>query len=136
MNDMVQYLFWPNPGNAGYDSPKVIAALGVCLLLVVCGIAFNTFRSRISNASLKRTSRTWGTAALWFGIVGCALVVARVEQIQFVAMRALWIVWLAAALLYVVMQFKLFRMRYYEVLPSTRKPDPRAAYLPTRKKRR
>ena len=62
-------------------------------------------------------------------------VVARTEEIQFLAMRFLWVLWLAAALLYLFLQVKFFRARYYEELPVDRTDDPRAAYLPKRKRR-
>jgi len=60
---------------------------------------------------------------------------ARVEQIQFLAMRFLWVLWGALLLAYVVFQILRFRARNYVVLPSVRTDDPRDKYLPGRKKK-
>ena len=32
---ILSYLFYPNPGNAGYGSPKAILLLGICATFVV-----------------------------------------------------------------------------------------------------
>jgi hypothetical protein len=63
----------------------------------------------------KVLSRSWSTASLWYGIVGLILVVSRVEQIQFVSMRVLWVAWAFFLMLYVLFQFWQFQRRHYSV---------------------
>jgi len=135
MNAWLTYLFWPNPGNAGYDTPKVIALIVLSMLLIVGSFAIARWRNSLTNQSLKKVSRSWSTASVWFGLTGLVLTVSRVEQIQFLSMRALWGVWLVIAILYFTLQVRTVRMRTYEVLPSVKSSDPRAKYLPKRKRR-
>lgn len=134
MSDFLVYLFWPNPGNAHYSSPKALTLLIVCGLLVVASFVVSRWRKR-QNDQLRRLSRSWPSAMMWFGLTGLVLIVSRVEQIQYVAMRIMWVFWIAAAVLYVFFQVKAFRMRYYEVLPAQSVTDPRSKYLPKRKRR-
>lgn len=135
MNAWIQYIFWPNPGNAHYDNPKVIALIILSLLLVVGSFVISRWRMHLSNQSLKKVSKSWPTASVWFGLTGLLFTISRVEQIQFLAMRLLWFIWALILVLYVVAQVRAVRMRTYEVLPSVKKDDPRAKYLPKRKRR-
>lgn len=134
MNAWLSYIFWPNPGNAHYDNPKVMALLVMCLLLVVASFALSRWRNGLANPSLKKVSKSWSGASFWFGVLGILLTVARVEQIQFLAMRFLWFIWFACAVLFVVAQVYVVRTRTYEVLPSHTPTDDRAKYLPKRKR--
>ncbi len=135
MNTFLTYLFWPNPGSSGYTNPKAFALLIFCIVLIAGAAALSAWRSRQHNPRMKRLSRSWPVASFWFGLVGLLLVVARVEEIQFLAMRFLWVLWAIAAILYILLQVKLFRSRFYEELPIDRSDDPRKAYLPKRKRR-
>ena len=129
------YWFWPNPGNADYTSPKAIALLVLCVAAIVASIVLPRLRNRWTNPQLKKLSRTWAAACAWFGGIGLVLVICRVEEIQYLAMRFLWVLWGAALLAYLALQVKLYRARYYEVLPNAPVHDARAPYLPKRKKR-
>jgi hypothetical protein len=131
----LRYLFWPNPGFASYTDPDMIALLAVCVLLIVGSFIIGFWRRKQSNPIARKLSKSWSSVAFWFGIVGLVMVVSRVEDIQFFAMRFLWIVWLVLLLLYVWFQIKRWRARHYEVLPTVVTHDPRDAYLPKRKKR-
>ena len=135
MNDFLTYLFWPNPGNAGYDSPKALAVMVLCAVLILGSFAIRYWRRTAASQPMRKVSKSWPTATLWFGITGLVLVVARVEQIQFVAMRFLWVIWAALLLLVVYLQVRIYKNRYYEVLPSQPSVDPRSKYLPKRKRR-
>jgi hypothetical protein len=130
------YLFWPNPANASYTSPKVVVLLIVCSLLVVLWILLKFWRARVKNLVTRKLTRSWPAASLWFGVVGLFLIVARVEQVSYVSMRVWWFVWLAAFLAYLFIQVRIFRARHYEILPQTRGEDPRGKYLPHRKLKR
>lgn len=123
------YLFWPNPGNASYGSPKASGLLLFCALLILLSFFLSFWRKRQSE-QLRRLSSSWSSVSFWFGLTGIFLTVARVEQIQYVAMRLWWVVWILCAALYLFFQVKVFRMRYYEVLPKIGGFDPRAKYLP------
>jgi hypothetical protein len=98
---------------------------------VLLSVGIRVWRGRLQNAVTKKLSRTWAAISLWFGITGVVMVVARVESIQFLAMRFLWGVWGVLLLLLVALQWRVFRMRHYQVMPrATAKDDPRAKYLP------
>lgn len=135
MNDFLTFVFWPNPGNAHYTSPKALTLLIVCLALVVASFVLPRLRASWTNAQLKKVSGSWATACGWFGWTGLVLVIARVEEIQYVAMRFLWIFWIVPLCAYVFAQYKTYRSRYYEVIPTSVVQDGRAAYLPRKKKR-
>lgn len=135
MNAWLTYIFWPNPGNAGYDNPKVIALIVLCALLIAVSFLITRWRSHLSNHSLKKVSRSWSTASVWFGLTGLLFTVARVEQIQFLSMRLLWLLWAIFAVFFIVLQIRAVRMRTYEVLPSIQSSDARSKYLPKRKRR-
>ncbi len=129
------YWFYPNPANAEYANPKAIALLAVCIALVLASFVLPYLRNRWQNPQLKKVSKTWATAAGWLGWIGLVLVICRVEEIQYLSMRFLWVLWGIAAALYLVLQVRVYRSRYYEVIPNRPTQDARAAYLPTRKKR-
>lgn len=135
MNEILTFLFWPNPGNAHYASPKAIVLLVVCIAMILKSFLLPYWRNRIRNPQLKKISKSWATASGWFGWTGLVLVIARVEEIQYVAMRFLWVIWGAALLAYLFVQYKVYRAKYYEVIPSRPVEDARADYLPKRKKR-
>lgn len=134
LKSLFVYLFWPNPGNAHYDSASLQALLIVCALLIVFSVLFRFFRSRMGNPVLKKLSRSWAAAAFWFGATGSVFVVSRVEGIGFLAMRIWWVAWGILLALYLGVQMRLFRVRYYEKLPAEASEDPRDRYLPKRKK--
>ncbi|MBI3336522.1 hypothetical protein HYZ98_03075 [Candidatus Peregrinibacteria bacterium] len=134
--DIFVYLFWPNPGNAFYSSPKVIAILTFCAILVVGSFVIRWWRHHEHIARRRLLSRSWPMASLWFGLSGLVLIVARVEQIQFVAMRLWWVIWGVAIVLYMWFQVKNWHLKYYEVLPQERQRNPMEKYLPRRKPRR
>ena len=134
MNAFLTYLFWPNPGNATYDSPKAVALIVVCLLMMVLAFVISFWRKKKASQPMRKISKTWSGAAFWFGLVGLILVVARAEQIQYVSMRFMWVLWLGFLLLYAYFQVKLYRNRYYEVIPSQPTIDPRSKYLPKKKR--
>lgn len=128
------YWFYPNPANATYGSPKAMALMIACALLVVIGIAIRVWRGRLANPITRKLSASWSSAAIWFGITGLIMVISRVEQIQFLSMRLLWVVWGVIAILYVFFQVRRYRSRHYTVLPKVKKEDARDRYLPTKKK--
>lgn len=130
------YLFWPNPANASYSSPKALVLLIFCALLILGSIAIGQWRKRSRNPITKKLSRSWPSAAFWFGFVGLGLVVARVEQIGYVSMRLWWVVWIGAFAFYLWLQIRLWRARHYEVIPGARTEDPRTQYLPGKKRKR
>lgn len=134
MTNILSYIFWPNPGNASYDSPKAIALLIMCILMVIASFGISSWRKHASQG-MRRSSKSWSSAAFWFGLIGAVLVVSRVEQIQFVAMRFWWFIWGLALVAYVFFQVKNYRTRHYEVIPSVSVDDPRAKYLPKKKKK-
>lgn len=134
MQQFLVYLFWPNPGNATYGSPKAMLLLIICILLVVASFGVRLRRRSIRSGVLRKLTRSWASAAFWFGVTGLVMVVARAEQIQYLSMRFLWVLWALLLLLYLCLQVRLWRARYYEVVPSVITEDPRGKYLPRQKK--
>ena len=135
MMSILSYLFLPNPARADYGDPWVIGAFAALAALVAVSFLIRYWRAKIATGAVtKKLSRSWSSAAFWFGVVGLVLLVSRVEKIQFVAMRFLWVFWGLAAVLYVFLQWRIFASRHYEVLPTVRREDPRAKYLPKAKK--
>ncbi len=134
MSDFLVYLFWPNPGNATYGSPKAIALTVLCFLLIALSFAVKNWRKKQGSIT-KKLSRSWSSAFMWFGLTGLFLVVCRAEGISYVSMRVWWGVWLLIFAIYGFVQFKMFRSRHYEVLPQEKQQeDPRQKYLPKKKK--
>lgn len=135
MTDLLSYLFYPNPGRLTYGSPGAMGLFAVTGALILLSIGIRMWRTRQTSALTKKLSRSWSGIAMTFGIVGLVLLVARVEKIQFLAMRFGWVLWAALLLLTVFLQFRVFRMRHYDVLPRAAAPqNPRAKYLPGKKK--
>ncbi len=134
MKSLIVYWFWPNPGGWHYADAHVRLILGICLLFVVGSFVIAYLRSRTSNPMTKILSKSWPSAAFWFGIVGAVLVVSREATIQFMSMRILWVVWGLLLGLYLFIQILSFRRRHYTVLQSQRVVDEREKYLPKRKK--
>ncbi|MDD5026479.1 MAG: hypothetical protein PHH13_03850 [Candidatus Peribacteraceae bacterium] len=132
---LLSYLFWPNPGGASYDNPKVVAIFVICGVLVLLSFTLKFWRRGLVNPVLKRLSRSWSSTCLWFGIVGIVLAVSRVEQVQFVSMRLWWLIWGLSALAYIVFQVFSFKNRYYATIPTQVSQDIRDKYLPHKKKR-
>lgn len=134
LRSLFVYLFWPNPGNAHYDNPKVQVLLVLCGLLILLSFTIRFWRRGMGNPVLKKLSRSWPTALFWFGVVGVLFIVSRVEGVGFLAMRVWWVLWGAAIALTVGLQIRFFRMRYYEPLTREKIDDPRERYLPRKKK--
>jgi hypothetical protein len=128
------YLFWPNPGNAYYVSPKIQVLLVVCVLLILLSFAVRLWRRNMPNPVMKRLSRSWPTAAFWFGVSGLVFLISRVEGVGFLAMRFWWVAWGAIIALYLGVQIRMFKMRYYEPLPREKGDDTLARYLPKKKR--
>lgn len=136
MSDFFVYLFWPNPANATYDSPKALVLLAICILFIVGSFVIKYWRRGLKNAPTKKLSRSWSSASFWFGLIGLFLVVCRAEGISFLSMRVWWLVWLVALALYCFVQVKMFKARHYEVLPKQKvAATDRDKYLPKKKKK-
>lgn len=131
----LRYVFAPNPGHAAYGDSGMLFLIGIALALLVLALMIRSWRSGIQNPITKRLSRSWSAASFWFGVAALVLVVCRVEQIQFLAMRLLWVLWWVGVLFYVFFQVRQFRARHYKVLPAEHFSDPREKYLPGKRKR-
>jgi len=128
------YIFWPRPPALGYEDPKIQAALLLCLVLIVLSFVIKYWRKKQANPITRKLSKSWSSAVLWFGVIGLVLTVARAEDISYVSMRFLWVVLGLIMILFVFLQYKLFRSRHYEKLPSAVQEDPRDKYLPKKKR--
>lgn len=133
--EFLTYLFWPNPYAPDYSSTKVVLLLLVCVAFLFGSFALRFWRKGVTGVT-KKLTRTWPSAAFCFGLVGLFLVVCRVEGISYLSMRVWWFVWAAAFVGYAFVQYKMYRARNYEVLPTEEvAEDPRSKYLPKKKKR-
>ena len=136
MSEFLKYLLWPNLGTAAYDNPKVVSLLILSLCLIGFSFLIRLWRKRLKNSVTRRLSRSWASAALWFGITALILTVSRTEGISYVSMRLWWFVWALVLIIYIVFQVKIFRMRHYEKIATKIIEDPLVKYLPKKKKRK
>jgi len=127
---MLSYWFYPNPGNTDYSSPKVLIIFGVCVALFVGSFLVAHWRKRQQNPVTKKLSRSWVRAMRLFAFIGIFLAICRVEEIQFFAMRFLWLLWGLLLLGFIVLQMWLWRRKHYEVVATPKVDDPREKYLP------
>ncbi len=134
--DALSYLFWPNPGGAAYGDPHPRMALAICSALLLLSLALRILRVRSRSGSVRRFAQSFDRVALWFGVTGLLLVVARVEEIQYLAMRFWWIVWGGSVVLCCIVRLRRLRLLGYDVIPSAAPPDSREKYLPRRKRSR
>lgn len=135
MNNILSYMFYPNPGDASYTAPAMLAVAGIAVGLLLLSLVIKLWRGRLHNSVTKKLTRSWSSLCFWFGIVALILLVCRVERIQFLAMRFMWVLWAAGLLLALFVQFRVFRMRHYEILPRATAPkDSRSKYLPGKKR--
>lgn len=132
----LSYLFWPNPGGATYGDPHPQIAIAVCGAFLLLSLALRIMRARSPSGAVRRFAQSFDGIALWFGVTGLLLVIARVEEIQYLAMRFLWIVWGGSFILCGVVRLRRLRLLGYEVIPSAVPPDLREKYLPRRKRSR
>ncbi|MDD5055133.1 MAG: hypothetical protein PHZ00_02585 [Candidatus Peribacteraceae bacterium] len=133
MKPFLVYWFWPNPGGWQYTDTTVQVILGACVLMLLASFVLAFWRSRLSNPMTRILSKSWPSAAFWFGITGVAFVVSREATIQFLSMRVLWLVWLVILALFAFIQFLSFRRRHYTVVANKRVVDEREKYLPRKK---
>lgn len=133
---MLSYLFWPNPGGATYGDPHPQIAIAVCGALLLLSLTLRILLVRSHAGAVRRFAQSFDGIALWFGVTGLLLVVARVEEIQYLAMRFWWIVWGGSFILCGVLRLRRLRLLGYDVIPSAAPPDLREKYLPRRKRSR
>lgn len=126
---MLTYWFYPNPGNASYDNPKVLLIFGVCAVLFLASFAISSWRKRQGGVT-RNLSRSWAPVCRWLAIIGAFLVLCRVEEIQFMSMRFLWLLWALTLIAFVLFQIWWFKKKNYTVVAKERTTDPREAYLP------
>jgi hypothetical protein len=127
------YVFWPRPPLIPYDDPRMQALLALGAVLVVASFALRWWRAGHTGMT-RKLSRSWPRACLWFGLVALILAVSRAEDISYLSMRFLWVIWIGALLFYLWLQLRLFRARHYETLPRKERTDPREKYLPKPKR--
>ena len=127
---MLGYLFYPNPGNTEYSSPKVIILFALCALLIVASFGISTWRKKTSNSVSRRLSKSWPGMMRIFAVIGVVLILSRAEEIQFLSMRFLWLLWLLAVIAFICFQFFKFRKMHYTIVPKEKKRDPMESYIP------
>lgn len=132
--NLLSYLFWPNPGGVMYSDPHPLIALLVCGLFLLSSLMVRRMHARSHSGPFRRLTQGWARAFWWFGVLGLLLVVARAEEIQYVAMRFWWIVLGVSVVAYGAWQCRRARTLWYEVIPSAALPDSREKYLPHRKR--
>ncbi len=133
MKQFFVYWVWPNPAGWQYQDPKVISLIAFGFALVVLSFIIRVWRRKLSNPQTRKLSASWPSASFWFGIVALFLVVCRVELIQFLSMRLLWLFWLLGAVFFCILQVAQFRRRHYTVMARTNVLDERERYLPRKK---
>src|SRR3989344_3048054 len=133
MPSFLSYWFYPRPPATSYDNPKVLLMVLFCVLLFFGSFAVSFCRKNRENAVTKRLMKSWAPCMRWFGGIGMVLLVARAEDIQFLSMRAFWMLWVLGVLGFASVQIWRFRVKHYTIVPKTYVEDPREKYLPKRK---
>lgn len=131
----LQYWLWPNPGSSSYSNPKIMTMLVVSALLMFAALGTSIWRKHVHNPITRNLSSSWASTSFSFGLIGLILAVSRVETIQFLAMRGLWLIWAALLCVYLLFQILRFRRRHYTILEKKHVEDARDKYLPRRKRR-
>lgn len=129
------YLFDPFPSAAAYSDVQLLPFVILSVGLLIASFFLSRWSRGNPNPITKKLSKSWPTVSFVFGFVGLILCVSRAESIQYISMRFLWVVWGLLGILYIVFQYRVFQSRHYEILPGTSVRDPRADYLPKRKKK-
>jgi len=132
MKQFLVYWIWPNPAGWNYGDPKIKAAIILFLVMIVLSFMIRFWRTRLKNPVTRNLSASWSRSLFWFAVVALFLIVSRVEEIQFLAMRLLWIFWFVSFFLYLFFQLLQFRRRHYTVLKRVQVVDEREKYLPRR----
>jgi uncharacterized membrane protein len=133
MMNILSYIFYPNPVAPSYTNVKVLIALGLVVALIVFAVLFRKKLRKSQDTQLKKLASSWPTAAWWFAITALVMIVARVESISYVSMRLWWGVWAIFAILFIVLQYKVFAARYYTVVEK-RARKKLSPYLPRKRK--
>src|SRR3989338_8152624 len=116
MMSFLSYIFWPNPGNADYTSPKVLLVFFLCIVLLLCALVVPRFPVPASS-QLRRFRSSLVRSCGLFGGIGLFLIVARVEEIQYIAMRFWWFLWGISFFVYVFFLWRVYQRSSYAVLP-------------------
>ena len=124
------YLFWPNPGVASYAHPALLLLLIFCISLIAAGMTLRWLRVRMDTVTRKLT-RSWPIFCIVFGATWCAFVISRVEGVQYLSMRFLWVIWIAALAFIIFLQWKLYRTQHYRIERVSRENSARDKYLPS-----
>ena len=70
MNNLLLYIFYPNPGHLTYGSTQIVAILILCVGLIALSFGIKYWRTRLQNAITKKLSRAWSSVSFWFGVIG------------------------------------------------------------------
>lgn len=127
---MLSYWFYPNPGSAAYTSPKVLILFSVLALFFLASFILSHWRRKHPNSVTRKLTKSWPGALRTFTIIGATLIVSRVEDIQFFAMRILWVFWGIALIAFILLQAWLWKKMHYTIVQKVTVDDPRAKYLP------
>ncbi len=133
MRTFLVYWFWPNPGGWQYADPKVAIALAGCGALILLSFIIKYWRGQLQSSITRSLTSSWSTVLFWFGLLGVIFIICRVEMIQFMAMRLLWLLWALSLGLYALYQLLRFRRRHYVLLDRVKVLDERDKYLPRKK---
>ncbi len=127
---MFSYLFSLSPAPVALTNPVMLVLLIVSILLILASPVIR-WRRKAASPIAKKLSKTWPVVSLGFGFAGFVFAVCRLQGIEFLSMRVLWVVWLVLLGGYLYLQYRLFAARYYQVLPKqATQEDPRQKYLP------
>lgn len=130
----LRYLFSANPTSiAHYSDAGILALIALCAVMIAGSFLISRWRKNVQNGLTRKLSSSWSSMSFWMGVVGLVLIVARVERIQIIAMPFLWVVWGLVLLVYVILQWRIFSLKHYEVMPRNVAVDPRQQYLPKKK---
>jgi len=136
MNQLFTFSYWLNtiPG-ANFQFSKI--TLGVSVAILIAGGALWFYRKKMGKSRHKKWVRTYSVRLINLGILALGLLFVREVGIPFLSMRLWWLVWLIFLFLFSFLALKSYRkVKNRPVVVKSKKTDPRAKYLPKKKKRK
>lgn len=120
-----------SPAPLGYSS---VMSWGLCVAGAVLLLLSSVVRRMKFPSSVRGATRTWPALLLAYGVTGILLGVSAAEGVTFFAMPALAALWALLLIVTTVLHALFWKKRSYVIVPQERRPDPRDAYLPGKRR--
>lgn len=136
MNQLFTLSYW----FTGYPNSSfnyTIITFVVSALIILAGLGIMMYRKKIKQSRHRSWMRSYSRRLINLGIVALFLLFFREVGIPYLSMRFLWVLWLIVVVIVSVVAFKQYKKATERAVTTVAKPkDPRAKYLPKKKKKR